>query len=245
MKIGEFVVTVGITAAISIPATYHISAKNRNVDPCEASSSQQAGDSLDQPSATADPAREQAYSNSSTEDTPITRLPSRNEKAPPALSEHQHESEEKAKEQASEHEETNVNYEEFEKRQKEIAQIRIFSENHDTGSHNRILQKRYDAEEVDYSWAVNREAELLNLFGTEEGLEYAVPTSLSCRSSSCQVIIPVSGEQQTSSIYRAFNEAVAKNSTDSERPVVSYFPDSDGNELILYISRNGRSDLFE
>lgn len=236
MKMGEFAMTVGITAAISIPVTYHIAGKNNHIDSCQTVSNQKTGDS---PSP-----GEQENENFIVENAQPNPNPPDKDSRRPALAD-RYGPDTETQERLSKQENIEISYAEFAKQQKEIEQIRKFSGSHDPASYNRVLQERYDAEAIDYSWAANREAVLLNLFGTEEGLGYAVPTSLSCKSSNCQVIVPVSGEQQASSIYKAFREAVVKNIGDSERPLISYFPDSDGNELILYVSRNGSSDLFE
>jgi hypothetical protein len=240
MKMVEFAMTVGITAAISVPVTYHITNMNGGAGLCQTVSDRNPGDTPSPAPVQAEPAPEQEWVNSIAKNAPPGPGPLDKDNELPTLPEPHNSGTETSK-----HENVEISYAEFAKQQQEIEQIRKFSESHDPASYNQILQNKYDAEEIDYSWAANREAELLNLFGTEKGLDYAVPTSLSCKSSNCQVKVPVSGQQQASLIYRAFLEAVIKNSGDSERPIISYFPEPDGNELILYVSRNGSSRLFE
>jgi hypothetical protein len=244
MNMAEFIVTAGITAAVSVSATYWIANNNDTVRPCAAASLGKEGKGSGAPAEAGSEGR-QVSNKSGVENHPLGLSASETGNGRPASAERRNALDADDQADASNPEQAGVSYEQFEKQKKQIDQVRQFSENHGGSSPSLVLQDRYDAEPVDYGWAAQRETELLDLFGAAEGLDYAVPESLSCKSRNCQVVVPVSGERQASSVYGAFRKAVAQNSSDSESPVVSYFSGPDNNELIMYVSRNGSSDLFD
>lgn len=108
-----------------------------------------------------------------------------------------------------------------------------------------FVQSQYEAEELDYEWAYQKEENLLALFETHGDLNPFSPLKLNCKSKNCEIIMAVEDQTQADRIYRSFLRAATDRSPENPQQSVSYFSDPENGQLIMYVSKNGSSDLFD
>lgn len=137
-------------------------------------------------------------------------------------------------------------YARIEQERRHTEAIRSFLASQPAGDYNKVLQRRYENEEVNYDWAIQKEDQIHQILNNSEALSYIAPLDISCRSKNCQLIFPSNDQKQASELFEHFLNAT-QNNTEVGSPALtaSYFSDSNNGELTLYISEVGNSSLYE
>ncbi len=94
---------------------------------------------------------------------------------------------------------------------------------------------RYHAEAVNVEWATRQESSLLSVFSNSEELRDYIPSQMSCRSSTCKIIIPVQDEAGANEAYSAAWRALSPMGN-----TVTHFSNPEKAETVLYVSQQGK-----
>ena len=128
-------------------------------------------------------------------------------------------------------------------REKQQQQINVFRQ-FTAADHKQPLideaNHRYEAEAVDYNWASAQEDKLLSTFTNSSALDSYIPSHMSCRSSTCKIIIPSQDDTNAANAYRAVLQTLVGSTSESNK-TVTYFRDPEKAEVVMYISAQGNS----
>lgn len=116
-----------------------------------------------------------------------------------------------------------------------------------TADHKKPLMDevdfRYEAETIDYQWAVVQEDKLFSAFADSASLAAYIPSHMSCRSATCKIIIPSQDDASADAAYHAvWQSLINQNSTSND--TISYFRNAEKGEVVMYISSQG-STIFQ
>jgi hypothetical protein len=115
----------------------------------------------------------------------------------------------------------------------------------DPGAINARVENRFYSEEWNRDWAVSREGSIRTLFVASDELSGIDPLQITCRSRNCQVVLSVSSRDQAQQLAAKVMKAATRSDVGMKDKVVSYFPDVSTGRLLVYLSENGNTDLFQ
>ena len=136
-------------------------------------------------------------------------------------------------------------YKRIDRERQHVDSIRNFLDSQKAEDYNQVLRERYENEELDYDWAVQKEDQLYQLLDNDESLSHIAPLSVSCKSENCQIILPSNDQKEASEIFANFSTAATSSDGSNPQLSVSYFAEPGSGELTLYISDMGNNSLFE
>lgn len=129
--------------------------------------------------------------------------------------------------------------------EKVIEKFRAALHSDDGESPVTMMQKRYEAEAVNYEWALDKETELLMLFDGPESAYAFKPLDVSCKSKNCQLIFAAGDEKQNQAMYMDLLKLVTEGNNAFPDQMLSYFSDPASGQLIIYLSEKGVADLVQ
>lgn len=99
---------------------------------------------------------------------------------------------------------------------------------------------RYEAEAIDYQWSAVQEGKLLSSFADSASLAAYVPSHMSCRSTTCKIIIPSQDDASADAAYHAVWQTLI-NQNPVSNDTITYFRDAEKGEVVMYISSQGNT----
>ena len=116
-----------------------------------------------------------------------------------------------------------------------------------SSSPEQKIQENFDSENIDYAWALDHENQLLSVFENQPTLNDISPLSVACKSKNCQIVVAINSVEQMNDLPGRLTTTLTSPGTEMEmdNPTVSYFLREDTLELVLYVSNEGNTSLFE
>lgn len=146
----------------------------------------------------------------------------------------------------------NVNAEEQAERrhtnQTSAIAFRSFLENMNNVSPSEInknLSKKFDSEPVDYVWATEYETKLDDIFSTDVELSKFVPEDIQCRTTHCQIKIPISDYAESDQVMESMTKAFSADAHDLKNVMITTIPDMSAGFVDFYISRDANATLYQ
>lgn len=106
------------------------------------------------------------------------------------------------------------------------------------------LAEKFSSEPVDYSWAPDYQQKIAQIFAEVESLQKLVPGAIECRTSKCQIKIPVTGSDEANQMTAAFAAAIQDNQSGVAKTEVLATPDLSRGQLNLYIAKNNTFKVY-
>lgn len=106
------------------------------------------------------------------------------------------------------------------------------------------LSRKFNGEPVDYSWAINHEQKLGRLFESQEKLWEFVPETITCKTTRCQIKVPVASFDESNRAMQALSQALAKNAEGLDDAMLISAPDPASGFVDFYIGRDQHAKIL-
>lgn len=110
---------------------------------------------------------------------------------------------------------------------------------------NADLKKKFEAESADPEWAENYEVKLHQLFSVNDTLSKYNPESISCKSTRCQIKIPISDYDESNEVVSALSKMLEMNQLGLENALVFTVPDLSKGYVDYYVGRDSSVKLYQ
>ncbi|MGD8176287.1 hypothetical protein [Marinimicrobium sp. ARAG 43.8] len=130
--------------------------------------------------------------------------------------------------------------------EKKISIFREFLENSKHQSPSEIVSDQYQKEPIDYDWAQEQRTMIMGIIeGAENSLSNVTPLNVNCRSKNCQIVVADNGDGSNNKLFDDFTKSAESIYSESDSSFLStYFYDHNRGELVIYLSEEGDSSLF-
>lgn len=130
-----------------------------------------------------------------------------------------------------------------EKSAKEFTEyLRSFRSNSEK-EFNSDLTEKFNAEPIDFAWAQDHETKLGQVFATRENLSKFVPEGIICKTTRCQIKIPISSIEESNQVMEGLSQALTESPGLEESRILT-LPDISSGFVDFYISRDKDVTLY-
>lgn len=131
------------------------------------------------------------------------------------------------------------------KQESHINRLRSFSDGVAKDELSDNVSSQYQAERVDFEWAAQEESRLSSLFDNSGALSDYYPESISCRSSNCEIVVPLQSMDDESEVYQLVHEELIADDEEYSQSTITSISNNQRGTVSLYLSKNHENTLFD
>lgn len=106
------------------------------------------------------------------------------------------------------------------------------------------LANKFETEAIDYPWASSHEQKLGKLFESQEELVRFVPEGIICKTTRCQIKIPISSFDESNQLMKALAQALTENTLGIDNAMLLTAPDPASGFVDFYIGRDKNTKIY-
>lgn len=106
------------------------------------------------------------------------------------------------------------------------------------------LSTKFNEEPVDYSWALNHEQKIGQLFENQETLWEFVPEGITCKTTHCQIKVAVASFDESNRAMQALSQALANNAEGLNDAMLISAPNPASGFVDFYIGRDKNANII-
>jgi hypothetical protein len=110
---------------------------------------------------------------------------------------------------------------------------------------NAVLSNKFNSETIDYAWATEREIKLNGIFSTDPELSKFVPEDIRCKTTQCQIKIPISDYLESNQVMESMSKAFRTDEHNLKDVVITTIPDISAGFVDFYVSRDANVMFYQ